>query len=110
MSERQRKQAAERQRRLRQRRAEELAERKRIIAEKRALWLQENRPDLHRAITSEAFREAWRYCYDTEPDESLASQSVDAIEYRLEAMADDLAELGVDLGRDDGITIGNLGK
>jgi len=110
MSERQRRQAANRQRRLRERRAQELAERKRILAEKRALWLEANRPDLHAAVTSDAFGEAWRYCYGEPPDESLVYQSVDAIEYRLEALADDLAALGVDLESPGGITLGRLGK
>lgn len=110
MSERRRKAQRERARRFRERRRAEYAERLAILAEKRAQWLAENRPDLYAAVTSDAFADAWQYLYDAPPPEGLVSQSVDAIEYRLEAMAEDLAALGVDIESSNGITLGKLGK
>jgi len=109
MSDRQRKLNAQRQRRLRARRAQEFRERLAVMAQKRAQSLQSERPELASAVGSPAFEAAWQYLYN-EPAPDLRSQDPDVIEYRLEAMADDLKSIGVDLESDSGITIGRLGK
>jgi len=109
MSERQRRLAAQRQRRHRARRDQEFRERLDILKEKRAQALISDRPDLAGAVTSDQFATAWRYLYDEAPPD-LTSQDPDVIEYRLEAMADDLQAIGVDLDSDCCITVGRLGK
>ena len=93
-SDRRRRLQRERQRRLRARRRAEHRERVALLAEKQRASLATERPDLYTAVTSPAFRETWWRLYG-EPAPELTGDHPDAIEYRLEAMAEDLSLLAV---------------